>query len=151
MTGRGPLAALGFGACVTLAVACSAGRRYSAKSEQVQPRADLMADRPDAIRARITELSAQIDQERGQLGDEPPGPEAMSAMTDVTPEAAAATCERSARELCSDVCKLGDSICTNAQSICDLAGQLPGDAWAAERCTAGKASCKSASEKCCAC
>lgn len=52
---------------------------------------------------------------------------------------------------CGDVCTLADSICDNAGRICDLADDLPGDTWAAERCDAGKAACARASERCCGC
>ena len=43
------------------------------------------------------------------------------------------------------------TICDNAGRICDLADDLPGDTWAAERCDAGKAACARASERCCGC
>jgi hypothetical protein len=60
-------------------------------------------------------------------------------------------CVRSTRPLCQDVCSLADSICDAADEICRLADALPGDAWAAGRCTAGNESCAKARARCCGC
>jgi hypothetical protein len=54
-------------------------------------------------------------------------------------------------DTCQDICTLKDAICDNAQSICRIAGDLDGDAWADEKCKSAKASCKEATEKCCEC
>jgi hypothetical protein len=54
-------------------------------------------------------------------------------------------------DTCQDICTLKDAICDNAQSICRIAGELEGDAWADEKCKSAKASCKEATEKCCQC
>jgi hypothetical protein len=54
-------------------------------------------------------------------------------------------------ETCQDICNLKDAICDNAQSICRIAGDLAGDAWADEKCKSAKASCKEATQKCCQC
>jgi hypothetical protein len=51
---------------------------------------------------------------------------------------------------CIDTCKIEDSICNNAQKICDLASELSDD-WATEKCDSGKASCEEATKKCVAC
>lgn len=53
---------------------------------------------------------------------------------------------------CNEVCNLGDDICDNAERICNLADQLgKDDAWAQEKCTSAKASCREAKQKCCNC
>jgi hypothetical protein len=52
---------------------------------------------------------------------------------------------------CTDVCSLKDDICDNAASICRIADDLGDDAWAREKCTSAKQSCKEATEKCCGC
>ena len=52
---------------------------------------------------------------------------------------------------CQDTCRLKDAICDNADSICRIAQDLGEDAWAAEKCQSAKASCKEATQKCCAC
>ena len=54
-------------------------------------------------------------------------------------------------DTCQDICALKDAICDNAQSICRIAGELDGDAWADEKCKSAKASCVEATEKCCEC
>jgi hypothetical protein len=54
-------------------------------------------------------------------------------------------------DTCQDICTLKDAICDNAQSICRIAGELDGDAWADEKCKSAKGSCKEATEKCCEC
>ncbi|HTE55521.1 MAG TPA: hypothetical protein VK698_31925 [Kofleriaceae bacterium] len=54
-------------------------------------------------------------------------------------------------DVCQDICTLKDAVCDNAQSICRIAGELGGDAWADEKCKSAKASCKEATEKCCEC
>ena len=54
-------------------------------------------------------------------------------------------------EECQDVCSLAGAICENADSICRIAGELPGDTWAEGKCDSAKASCKEAKERCCSC
>lgn len=137
------------GAGLALVVACGAQRNRA----ETSPRADagLLGARPDDVHAQITELSDRIEADRLALGIEAPTASAAAAMADLTAAGAAVTCTRSTRDTCVDVCGLGDSICANASAICDLAAQLPGDSWAAERCNAGKASCQIASERCCSC
>ncbi|MEZ4400946.1 MAG: hypothetical protein R3B06_13050 [Kofleriaceae bacterium] len=66
-------------------------------------------------------------------------------------DAVGATCVRATSTTCTDVCTLADAICGNADRICELAATLPGDAWAEQRCDAGKATCQAAGERCCSC
>ena len=146
---RGAVMALVAGAGFALIVACSGhGRKMAQPPTRT---AGLLGARPDELHARITELDLRIEADRAALGTEPPDASATAAMAGISADDAALTCVRSTRDTCVDVCTLGDSICDNATSICELAAQLPGDAWAEERCNAGKASCKLASEKCCRC
>jgi len=140
--------ALGLGAWVALMVACAARQAGPATPRS---NASMLDGRPDELHARITELDRRIAAARDQLGTAAPDASATAAMSELDVAAAALTCTRSASETCTDVCTLGDSICDDAQSICEISAQLVGDAWAAERCDGGKASCKAASEKCCAC
>ncbi|MCG8425314.1 MAG: hypothetical protein MJE77_46130 [Proteobacteria bacterium] len=53
--------------------------------------------------------------------------------------------------VCSDVCTVTRSICTNADSICRLARDLPGDNWAEGKCTDAKNACTEAIAACCTC
>jgi hypothetical protein len=56
-----------------------------------------------------------------------------------------------AAPLCRDVCVLAGSICDNADSICRIAGDLAGDAWAEGKCQKARTACERATERCCAC
>lgn len=67
------------------------------------------------------------------------------------PAATDATCHPAASDRCTDACTISTSICNNQQRICDLAQQLAGDDWAANKCTSARASCQSARASCCSC
>ena len=107
---------------------------------------------PDQVRARIEALDRDLAARAQELGLEPP-PSTHGADGATAPLAdpATLTCPRSPRPVCQDVCTLADSICDAADEICELARALPGDRWAAGRCTAGQDSCARARERCCAC
>jgi hypothetical protein len=67
---------------------------------------------------------------------------------------AAKVCKGDKKEsaTCSDICSLADAICDNAESICGIADELgPADAFAQEKCTSAKASCREAKQRCCGC
>jgi hypothetical protein len=109
----------------------------------------------EGARARITTLDREIAARAMTLGLEPsavtPGDPDGPAGTSMTDPVTPSTCERSQRPACQDVCSLSDAICAASDEICQLAGQLAGDAWAAERCAAGRGSCAAARERCCRC
>jgi hypothetical protein len=67
------------------------------------------------------------------------------------PRSTDASCHPAATQTCTDSCKLSDTICVDAAKICDIAGKLPTDTWAAGKCDSGKASCGDANKSCCAC
>jgi len=52
---------------------------------------------------------------------------------------------------CTDVCKLGTSICGNADKICKIAAGIPDDAWAQQTCTESRAACGRSTKRCCGC
>ena len=60
-------------------------------------------------------------------------------------------CRHAETQVCEDSCAISVSICGNAHKICELARQLTGDDWAANKCTSGLASCTAANERCCDC
>jgi hypothetical protein len=145
-------------ACAFVFAACAAGHAPSKVSAPSKPGPDavpptqtdpLLGGRPDEIRDRIRELDEAIQRELGEGGMEPPDAAATAQMSDTPMAEVRLTCEHVPSDRCNDVCKLSDSICSNATSICELADQLPGDAWAAERCGAAKASCQRATQRCC--
>jgi hypothetical protein len=126
------------GASIALAIACAA-----------RPQPSTMAP-PTAATANphdeIERLSNEIEAERGQFPAT--GATPMVAVPEVPPPA---TCVRSPSETCSQTCTLSDSICRNAKQICDLADQLPGDAWAKQKCVDATNSCSTATRRCCEC
>ena len=67
------------------------------------------------------------------------------------PKSTDESCHPAASQTCTDSCKLSDGICDDAAKICEIAGKLPGDTWAAGKCDSGKASCGDAHKSCCAC
>lgn len=135
--------------------ACAAAGRKAQQPEMTQPRTDASIDptlsgRPDVMRERIRVLDEQIARELDEARIEAPDAEASAAMSATPIAEARVTCDHVPSDRCQDVCKLSGSICDNAAAICELADELPGDAWAAERCGAAKASCRRATERCCA-
>ncbi len=106
---------------------------------------------------RIVDLDRQIAEQLEELGLAPPtDPELTEMMvshsTPALPRSELAeTCSAPPTDDCGDVCSTGDLICDNARAICDLAGELAGDDWAARRCAAGQESCDRARERCCDC
>lgn len=140
--------ALGMIGLLALA-ACAAGRK-PASTQEAPTNAPPLSGRPDELRAQIRELDARIDEEMGRAQVERPDDAAAASMASTSMAEVRGVCEHVPSDRCEDVCKLSDSICDSATSICALADQLPGDAWAAERCGAAKASCRRATERCCA-
>ena len=150
-----------FGLCAGVwLIACGGVRQQ--RSASPPSAAETAADSGGVPTGRPTEeirdLDAQITQQLAQLGlNAPTDAEVVDMMaqssTPALPESAlASSCQPApSGDTCTDVCTLGDSICGNARRICDLADQLPGDDYAAQRCTAGRASCDRARTRCCGC
>jgi hypothetical protein len=150
MKTRLAILSLAAGALAAALVACAAGKpQMKGSAPAVNDAAPPLSGRPDELHAKIAELDEQIMNDMREAQVEPPDP-TMSASMASTPMAdVRQVCEHVPNDRCEDVCKLSGSICDNASSICDIAAQLPGDAWAEERCGAAKASCKRATERCC--
>lgn len=152
---RGVLGVL-LGACAAVAIACGAA---------LGPQAKLTAA-PAAQDARGGDPHAEIDVLDRQIADElakaqVPSPAAATctgaacaeAMSQpfMTPLVTDPQCHPASTDRCTGACTLSTSICSNQQKICDLANQLPGDDWAANKCESAKASCKAAHDNCCRC
>src|SRR5436190_24126780 len=129
------LLSLAAGALAAALVACAAGKPAMKSQAPVATDAGPpLSGRPDELRAKIAQLDEDILRDMQEAQVEPPDA-TMSASMASTPMAdVRQVCEHAPGDRCEDVCKLGGSICDNASSICDLAAQLPGDAWAEERC-----------------
>ncbi len=138
-------------ATALLACAGSAGRSPATTREAAGTQAPPLAGRPDELREQIRRLDAEIASQLVAAELEAPDPTSIEAAGGVPMADLRTACARSPRETCQDVCRLGDSICDNAAAICDLAAELPGDAWAAGRCDSGKVACKRGNDRCCSC
>ena len=140
---------------IAAAAACARAPQKAAAPTSAEPMNGLDSRGPerDRIRALESEIAADLE----TMGLPPPdestdaiGPDAAEPVpmgTEVS-----TTCESPPTGAgCADVCTLADSICGNAQQICDLADQLAPDDWAAGRCTAARTSCARAAARCCSC
>jgi hypothetical protein len=113
---------------------------------------------------QIAELSRSIETDRTTLHLPPPTPgtgrtAAVPMSSDIKPSVAPvapvepttqATCHP-ASDTCTQSCTLSDSICGNAKRICEIANELPGDAWASNKCVEGNETCAAAKKRCCDC
>ncbi len=110
---------------------------------------------------QIAALDKEIDDELARIGL-PATPPPACAQTrcaassplsvTVPPFATDPACRPPASDACKTSCTLSDSICANAERICELAKQLGGaDAYANDRCARGKTSCETAHAHCCSC
>jgi hypothetical protein len=131
-------------AVAALVAACAGSNRAEAPGQAWAP--------TDARKDDIRELWMQIREWRVELAlpaDPIPGDQALLAQAVNSLRRCALT--DAAEGTCGDVCNLKDAICDNADSICRIADELDGDAWAADKCKSAKASCKEATDRCCAC
>ena len=143
------------GALCAAAIACSASHK-SAAVAPVQPEQHPMGGSAGDAHSQIEQLASQIDAQRAQMAlPEPPHVATMSAhatpMSNTPNSRTDNQCHPGTSDTCQDSCKLADSICESAQKICNLAQQLPGDAWASGKCESGKSTCDAAHQKCCGC
>jgi hypothetical protein len=133
-------------------VGCSAAHPKSASEA---PAAAAPAD----PHAQIEALDRAITDELAQAHVAPPAPAACTgascatamATPFATPSVSDAACHPAASDPCREACTLSSSICANQAKICELAQQLPGDDWAATKCTGARASCQAAHDHCCSC
>jgi hypothetical protein len=133
------------------AIACSGSKAGSASAPAAAPTGD--------PHAQIEQLDREIDGDMRRANLAQPsfpacrGAGCATAMTTpfATPDRADLQCHPAPSERCNQACTLSGSICRNQEKICDLARQLPGDDWAANKCGSARASCKSAHDSCCTC
>jgi len=155
---KGGLGLLGAVLCM-IAVACAASRPQKAAAPAATGGMEA-PQRPEIVKPlspqddEIEQLARDLEAKRVELGL-PTEPGCAGATCAQTPEPLAlvqptAEC-RPQTETCKQSCTLSDSICENSKKICDLAGQLAGDAWAAKKCTDGNTTCTAAKAKCCKC
>ena len=160
---------------LALAVSCGGSGKVMYEGQptkMARPLPEPLPATDEARHARIETLDREIADRAATLGFEPintgRNPEAgtnprpstnpepgtnpqpgTSTMAD--PPGVTNSCPRSSRPVCQDVCNLSDSICDAADEICRIAAAMPGDDWAAGRCSAGASSCAHARTRCCGC
>ena len=112
-------------------------------------RQKVIDSRPQEILALWTQIR-DWRVEKGWGAD--PAPSTLMQMTKQTVKQAESVCPEGHQvpKTCDDVCGLADAICDNAESICRIAEDL-NTAWAADKCTSAKASCREAQQRCCKC
>lgn len=150
-------AALAAGCAIALACAGAPSARSTAPEAAGAP--SRVQTMPGDPRAEITELDRQITAALARA--EVPASPVASCSGDACATALAApfatpapedpACHPAPSDHCTDVCKLDTSICRNQDRICELAKSLPGDDWAANKCTSARASCQAAHQRCCGC
>jgi hypothetical protein len=156
-TNYGLLAVMACGALVAVALACGGARPKAPSAPSAQSTEDPRAQ--GGPRAEIEALDREIANDIAKAHIAPPqaapcsGAACAAAMSApfVTPTTTDLQCRPAAAQRCTDLCTISTSICNNQQKICDLAKQLPGDDWAANKCESARASCKASNESCCTC
>ncbi len=116
------------------------------------------ATMPGDPRNEIDLLAAEIDAALASAGIATLAPSSCEATHSCTaepyglpPRVEDPTCAAPTTDTCTQSCTLSDSVCSNADKICNLAGKLPGDDYANEKCQSANDSCKRTREKCCGC
>jgi hypothetical protein len=141
------------GAWAVAATGCSAG---SPAMTAAAPTASAPIGDP---RAQIEALDRRITDELARAQLAPPvvascaGPACGAALREpfATPVPSDPACHPAPSERCTTACTLSSSICDNQRKLCELARQLDGDDWAANKCARARASCTTAHAGCCSC
>jgi hypothetical protein len=155
------LVALVFVACWVVVAACGGSKQ--AASTMAAPTAGgaetSPATMPGDPRNEIDRLAKEIDDALAGAGVATLAPAACEMSHSCTaepfgmpPRVEDPTCKPSASDTCTQSCTLSDSVCANADKICNLAKQLGGaDDYANEKCQSANDSCKRTRDKCCGC
>jgi len=142
--------------CIALA-GCGAASKQA--STGAPPRAPVMAGPREGPHDEIDRLDQQIA--TAMAKDQLPMPPeaactgaACAQAMEAIPQPLALTdpqCKPAKSDACGTSCDLSGSICKNADRICDLAKDLAGDDWAAQKCKSARQSCADSNKKCCTC
>jgi hypothetical protein len=143
--------------CVVLA-ACAAGGAKSAMAPEAATSgaaAPGTSPLPGSPHDEIQQLEDKIAIDRAQLKLAEPA-ESDYSNTSPTPmgtqtAAQDPKCRPAQNDTCKTSCTLSDSICGNANRICELAKSLPGDNWALNKCAKANTTCEQSRTKCCGC
>lgn len=138
--------------CIAIAACAMGGARKSAAP--AQEAAGAASPMPASPREQIEQLEAEIDASSTQLELAPPSElqmqgaptQPMGAM----PSSADPACRPAKTETCTTSCTLSDSICSNADKICNIAKSMNDD-WATKKCAKANTTCEASRAKCCGC
>jgi len=144
-------------ALLLVSVSCG-GSKMAAKSPATTE-AGTAAGAPGIMPAsphdEIEKLEAEITASRTQLKlDEPTEQAIQAAPTQplgAMPSTQDPKCHPAQNDTCKTSCTLSDSICSNANKICNLANSMPGDNWAMNKCAKANTTCESSKTRCCGC
>jgi hypothetical protein len=143
--------------CVVLA-ACAAGTKRAAAPPTVEAApstSGAQSPLPGSPHDEIEQLDQKIEMSRAELklpelteqdwqGTKPEPMGSQPALQDPK-------CRPAPNDTCKTSCTLSDSICDNANRICELAKSLPGDNWALNKCAKANTTCEASRTKCCGC
>jgi hypothetical protein len=148
------------GTALAVVIACG-GAQHAAKSSAPPAQAATAAapageaNPRDEIAALDREITAQLDSAHVVPPEAASCTGAACAEAMSQPYSAPAptdpACRPAPSDRCKDVCSLSGSICKNQDRICELARQLAGDDWAANKCSRARTSCQAAHDSCCSC
>jgi hypothetical protein len=143
--------------CAVLA-GCAAGSKSANSGTSPPPQPQMVTVLPEDPKAQIDYYAKQIATAEHDQLNAPASTMAVEACGGLCDPMATATvkndpaCHPATTQTCTQVCGLSDSICGNKDHICDLAtNKLPGDAWAATKCSDATKSCEGAHARCCDC
>jgi hypothetical protein len=110
---------------------------------------------PPSAHDQIEALDAEITASRSKLAlDEPTEQAIMGAPMEprgAMPSTQDTKCHPAQTETCKTSCTLSDSICSNANKICEIAKTLGSDNWALNKCAKANTTCEASKGKCCGC
>ena len=110
---------------------------------------------PASPHDEIEKLEAEITASRTQLKLEEPTEQAIQSAPVLPLGALPSTqdpkCHPAQNDTCKTSCTLSDSICSNADKICNLATTMPNDNWAMNKCAKANTTCEASKSKCCGC
>jgi hypothetical protein len=144
-------------ACCILLASCGAARKSSALPASAAPETTTGAQSPmpGNPHDEINQLEEKITIDRAELKLEEPTPQMISGASadpmGATPALQDPKCRPAQNETCKTSCTLSDSICGNANRICEIAKSLTGDNWAMGRCAKANTTCEQSRTKCCGC
>ena len=110
---------------------------------------------PASPHDQIEQLDAEITASRTQLKLDEPTEQAIQGAPmqplGALPSTQDPKCHPAQNDTCKTSCTLSDSICSNANKICEIAKTMAGDNWALNKCAKANTTCESSKTKCCGC